>query len=136
MATFEHLDLLLGQALECMDEAAGEIKELSLLKQKEMLKHIGRSMAELWEVRDAIYGIKPDVKRDFVKEYSDDKQRYEDLNAIQRKAGQAERSGNYNLAIGVYNDLLSKSEYGFFKLLAEAGLYRSIKQGNKKKLNL
>ncbi len=77
MATFEHLDLLLGQALECMEEAANEIRALSLLKQKEMIKHIGRSIVELWEVRDVIYEIKPDIKRDFANEFSNDKQRFE-----------------------------------------------------------
>jgi hypothetical protein len=30
MASYEHLDLLLGQALECMDVAAGEVKTLSV----------------------------------------------------------------------------------------------------------
>jgi hypothetical protein len=37
MASFEHLDLLIGQALECMDGAAGEIRDLSLYNQKELL---------------------------------------------------------------------------------------------------
>ena len=86
MATYEHLDLLLGQALECMDEAAGEIKSLSIFNKKDLLKHIGRSIVELWEVRDAIYEIRPEVKRDFVTEYSNDKQRYEDLSNLHRKA--------------------------------------------------
>ena len=133
MVTFEHLDLLLGQALECIEEAASEIRELSLVKQKEMLKHIGRSMVELWEVRDPIYEIRPDIKRDFAKEYSKDQQRFEDLNLIQRKAAEAEKSGDYELAINIYNDLLSKSKYGFFKLLAEAGLYRSMALKNRSK---
>ena len=133
MATFEHLDLLLGQALECIEEAASEIRELSLVKQKEMLKHIGRSIVELWEVRDLIYEIRPDIKRDFAKEYSKDQQRFEDLNLIQRKAAEAEKGGDYELAINIYNDLLSKSKYGFFKLLAEAGLYRSMALKNRSK---
>ena len=131
MSTFEHLDLLLGQALECMEEAASEIREISLVKQKEMLKHIGRSIVELWEVRDAIYEIKPDIKRDFAKEYSNDQQRFEDLNSIQRKAAEAERGGDYDEAMNIYKDLLSKSKYGFFQLLAEAGLYRSMALKNR-----
>ena len=133
MATFEHLDLLLGQALECIEEAASEIRELSLVKQKEMLKHIGRSIVELWEVRDHIYDIRPDIERDFSKEYSKDQQRFEDLNLIQRKAAEAEKGGDYELAINIYNDLLLKSKYGFFKLLSEAGLYRSMALKNRSK---
>ena len=116
-----------------MEEAASEIRALSLVKQKEMLKHIGRSIVELWEVRDAIYEIKPDIKRDFAKEYSNDQQRFEDLNVIQRKAAEAERGGDYDEAMNIYKDLWSKSKYGFFQLLAEAGLYRSMEQKNRPK---
>ena len=126
MASYEHLDLLLGQALECMDEAAGEVKTLSIYNQKDLLKHIGRSIAELWEVRDAIYEIKPDIKRDFVTEYSNDKQRYKGLSDLHRKAIKSEDAGDYESAINLYNELLLKSKYGFFKLLAESGLYRSM----------
>jgi hypothetical protein len=131
MAKFEHLDLLLGQALECIEEAASEIRELSLVKQEEMLKHIGRSIVELWEVRDVVYEIKPDIKRDFAKAFFKDQQRFEDLNAIQRKAAEAERAGDYDLSINIYNDLLLKSKYGYFQLLAEAGLYRSMTLRNR-----
>ena len=77
MRSYEHLDLLLGQALECIDEASGEIKGLSILKQKDLLKHLGHSIVEIWEVRNAIYEIKPEIRRDFVTEYSNDPQRYE-----------------------------------------------------------
>ena len=133
MATFEHIDLLLGQALECIENAASEIKELSLSKQEEMLKHMGRSIVELWEVRDVIYDIRPDIKRDFAKEFSNDKQRFEDLNVIQKRAAEAERSGDYDLSINIYNDILSKSKYGYFQLIAEAGLYRSMTLKNRSK---
>ena len=131
MATFEHLDLLLGQSLECLEEAASEIRALSLVNQKEMLKHIGRSIVELWEVRDVVYEMRPDIKRDFAKEYSNDQQRFEGLNVIQRKAAEAERAGDYDLAIDIYKDLLSKSKYGFFQLHAEAGLYRCMDLKNR-----
>ena len=109
-----------------MDEATGEIKTLSIFNQKDLLKHIGHSIVELWEVRDAIYEIKPDIKRDFVTEYSNDKQRYEDLSDLHKKAVKSEEAGDYESAINLYNELLLKSKYGFFKLLAESGLYRSM----------
>ena len=133
MKSYEHLDLLLGQALECMDEAAGEIKALSVINQKDWLKHIGHSIVELWELRDAIYEIKPDLKRDFVIEYSNDKQRYEDLNLIQQSAAKAEDSDDYASAINHYKDLLEKSKVSFFKLIAEAGLYRCVNRQNETK---
>ena len=85
MASFEHLDLLLGQALECMDEAAGEIRDLSIYNQKELLNKIGLSIYELWEVRNMIYEIKPQLKRDFIRELEQDKTRYEELSKLHRR---------------------------------------------------
>jgi hypothetical protein len=84
----------------------------------------------LWEVGDAIYEIRPDIKRDFVTEYSNDKQRYEDLSGLHRRAAKSEEAGDYDSAINLYNELLLKSKYGFFKLLAESGLYRSMFRNN------
>ena len=116
-----------------MDDAAREIKALSVINQKEWLKHIGRSIVELWEVRNAIYELKPEIKRDFVIEYSNDKQRYEDLNFIHKEAAKAEDSGDYISAIHNYMELLEKSKFGFFKLIAEAGLYRCANRKNEDK---
>jgi hypothetical protein len=65
MASYEHFDLLLGEALECLNEAAGEIKVLSPSFEKNALKRIGRSICELWEARDDFYKIWPDLRRDF-----------------------------------------------------------------------
>ena len=133
MASFEHLDLLLCQALECMDEATGEIRGLSLLKQKELIKKLGRTIVEVWEVCNAIYEIKPEIKKGFITEYSNDRQRYEDLHQIHINAEEAEETEKYEEAINLYNELLTSSEYGFFKLVAEAGLYRSMLIRNKSK---
>ena len=84
-------------------------------------------------MRNAIYEIKPEIKREFVIEYLNDRQRYEDLRIIHMEAFEAEEAADYEKAIKKYDELLSKSEYGFFKLVAEAGLYRSINQMNKNK---
>ena len=124
MASFEHLDLLVGQALECMDGAAGEIRDLSLYNQKELLKKIGLSIYELWEVRNSIYEIKPELKRDFVKEYEQDRARYEELNKLHQQARAAEKAGDALSARNLYQNLMDVSRFGFFRLLAEAGLYR------------
>jgi hypothetical protein len=124
MASFEHLDLLIGQALECMDGAAGEIRDLSLYNQKELLKKIGLSIYELWEVRNSIYEIKPELKRDFLKKYEQDKARYEELSELHRQAYAAEKAGEDLTARNLYQKLMDASRFGFFRLLAEAGLYR------------
>jgi len=76
-------------------------------------------------VPDSIYKIKPDIQRDFVTEHLNDKQRYEELHALHVEDANAENSGDYKSAIALYEKLLSKSKFGFFKLIAESGLYRS-----------
>jgi hypothetical protein len=133
MASYEHFDLLIGEALECINEAAGEIKALSAPFREEALKRIGRSICELWEVRDVLYKQRPDLRRDFVKEYSDDKQRYENLSAIHEKALIAEDKSDTASATNYYNELLQVSKFGYFRLLAEAGLYRLMFRKNNEK---
>jgi hypothetical protein len=125
MASFEQLDLLLGEALENMMGAAAEIRALNTEYTKEGIKHIGMATLELWQIRDHIYSVRPDIKRDFVAEHERDPQRFEELNDLHISAGTAEERGDIALARTLYNDLLHRSRYGWFKLLAEAGLYRT-----------
>jgi hypothetical protein len=44
---------------------------------------------------------------------------------LHERAGVAEEKGDFVLARTLYAELLDKSHYGWFKLLAEAGLYRT-----------
>ncbi len=128
MASFEQLDLLLGEALENMMGAAAEIRALNTEHTEEDIKHIGMATIELWAIRDRIYSVRPDIKRDFVVEIERDPQRYEELSDLHQRAGIAEESGNINLALTLYTELLRRSQYGWFKLLGEAGLYRTSKE--------
>jgi hypothetical protein len=81
-----------------MEEAAGKVKTLSIDNKKDLLKHKGLSIVELWEVRDAINKIKPVIKRDFVTEYSNDKQRYEDPSDLHRKAVKSAEAGDNRIS--------------------------------------
>ena len=124
MTSYEHLDLLLGEALECITKAAGEVEEVIGLNKKESLMSLGRATRELWKIREGIYGIRPDLKWDFMKEREKDKPRYEKLGELENRAYEAERTGQGDSAIGLYRELLDSSRYGFFRLVAEAALYR------------
>ena len=127
MGSLEHLDLLLGEALESMDQAAGEVREIIAVNQKDCLRRLGRAIAELWEIREEIYGTRPDLKRDFAEEYEQDKERYETLQRQHKRAAVAEKQGDLELARKLYQELLDTSGFGFFRLVAEAGLYRASK---------
>jgi hypothetical protein len=127
MASFEQLDLLLGEALENMMGAAQEIRALDTQKTKEYLRHIGMATGELWGIREDVYSFRPDITRDFVSESKSDRPRFEELSKLHERAGVAEERGDFVLARTLYTELLGKSHYGWFKLLAEAGLYRTSK---------
>jgi hypothetical protein len=125
MASFEQLDLLLGEALENMMGAAGEIRALDTEYTEEFIKHIGMATLELWQIRDRIYSLYPDITRDFVTESEKDWPRYEKLTELFHRAYGAEDQGDCASAQALYKELLSSGHYGWFKLLAEAGLYRT-----------
>ena len=124
MASLAHLDVLLGESLEQLMDAASEIRGLDELDQKAAVKHIGMAVLELWEVREEIYRLHPTLKRDFVREYEQDKERYESLNELFKRAAEFEDAMEMDSARRLYQELLRKSRFGYFRLLAEAGLYR------------
>jgi hypothetical protein len=76
------------------------------------------------DLRDQIYKLKPEIKRDFVSEHTYDKQRFETLNTINIQASDAELVEKYDEAQKAYSELLEVSNYGYFKLLSEAVLRR------------
>ncbi len=125
VASLENLDLLLGEALEYIVESSNEVRKINLLDQNQTLMRLGRAVCELWEVRDNIYQLRPDIKRDFVQEYEKDEQRFEKLNDLHKRAYEAETNAAIDEAIKLYKELLSTSSFGYFRLLAEAGLYRT-----------
>ena len=49
MATFEELDGLLAEALQCLNDAAGLVRELTQLETKPSLMHLGHAISETWE---------------------------------------------------------------------------------------
>ena len=124
MASLEHFDLLIGEALECLIEAASEIKNIEIVEKKKILMKIGDIIANMWSVREILYDLNSNLKRDFVLEREQNKRRYEDLNDLFYEAHKMEIEGKGNDAIILYHKLYQVSKYGYFRLLAEAGLYR------------
>ena len=129
MPSEKHLDILIGEALECANEAAAQVRALHLEPLSRYLKSIGHAVNSLWELRETLYKEHPELKRDFVSEYELDEARYNSLSAIHDAACQAERSGNLPEAARLFEELRADATYGFFKLCAEAGLYRTLNGG-------
>jgi hypothetical protein len=88
MASFEELDGLLAEALQCLNDAAGLVRELTQLETKPSLMHLGNAIYEAWELRERVHGIRPDLKPPFVVEYEEDRVRYNKLSEISKEAHQ------------------------------------------------
>ena len=127
MSSLEHLDAVLGEALEFLMEASNEVRGVNIINQKDLLRKLGRTVSELWSIREEIYRIEPSLKRDFIVEHEQDKQRYEELSDLQIKAYNAEKEGDVDAATNFYQELLTISRFGYFRLLSEAALYRLSK---------
>jgi hypothetical protein len=127
MASPEHLDALIGQALECASEAARQLRELNLDPVDKHLHSIGRAANELWELREHLYEVFPGIKRDFVEESEVDEHRFNQLSALYNRALIAEQGDDKVEAAILFERLRTEAVFGFFKLCAEAGLYRISK---------
>ena len=124
MASLAHLDLVLGQSLEELVEAASEIKALNELDGKDLIRRIGNAITEIWAIREEIYRINPTLKRDFVTESEQNEERFESLDDLFHRAAKLEDNNEKDSAKELYKELLQRSRFGYFRLLAEAGLYR------------
>ena len=124
MATFDELDGLLAEALQCLNDAAGLVRELTQLETKPSLMHLGSAINEAWELREKVHGIRPDLEPPFVTEYKEDRIRYHKLSEISKEAHQLEESGRASEARAKFLELRTASVRGYFQMVAEAGLFR------------
>lgn len=124
MSRLRELDVILGEALEYANDSARVIRECSEIDTKKNLYRVGHAINSLWEIREQIYAVNPELKQDFVSEFERDENRYDAMSELYSSAWQAEESGQFGEAERLYKELLQQSNYGHFRRLAEAGLYR------------
>ncbi len=124
MSQLDEIDKFIGEALENIMVAAKLIRANDELDTDINLRPIGKSTCALWEVRDTIYKIQPNLKPEFVNELSENKNRYEALSKTHELARSFEEDGKFGQAETAFKELLLEAKIGHFKRLAEAGLYR------------
>ena len=122
------LDILLGEALERLDRAAGKVREIPELDENTNNKNLGRAIVEIWEVRERMYQHWPELKLSFVSEIEEDENRYYTLASLLAEGLKHEKAGNLKEAESAYQNVRKVSSYGYFKMQAEAGLYRLIEK--------
>jgi len=124
MSQLDEIDKFIGEALENITVAAKLIRTNDELDTDINLLPIGKATYALWEVRNTIYKIQPDLTPDFVNELSENKIQYEELSKTHELACSFEEDGQFKEALTAFEALLLKAKIGHFKRLAEAGLYR------------
>ncbi len=124
MNSLKQLDLVLGEILEYLVKAVSQTKSIEINEKNKFLMRFGRVIAEMWEIRNEIYKIDPSLKIDSVREIEQDKDRFNELSLLQNRAYEFEHKGEKEFAKDLYEDLLNRSKIGYFRQVAEAGLYR------------
>jgi hypothetical protein len=124
MTTRKSLDLLLAEALEDLQAAAGTARAIPNFDFKPVLRTIGAATVSIWDVRKTLHDAEPDLRPEFVGLQESDPELCDRLFDQLDRAAQAEDRRDTSEAKRLYEGLLSTSPIGFFKTQAQAGLYR------------
>lgn len=62
MPTVESLHQLLEEATRLLDRAAHEIRDLPLKPTQSNIRHIGKALGEIFELREQIYALRPSLQ--------------------------------------------------------------------------
>ena len=124
MKTLRQLDHLLAEAAQCLDDSAQAVREIPDIETKAGLIRIGTAMNSIWELREIVHKISPELRPAFVEEHETDVARYEELEAMAGVAYKLEHSGEIVAAIASFEALRNKARFGYFQMVAEAGLFR------------
>ncbi|MBP3194665.1 MAG: hypothetical protein J6M05_03260 [Cardiobacteriaceae bacterium] len=128
----KNCDIYLGEILELLTEVLAEIKENKDDGiYKDLFSALSREMLNFWEIREKIYQVEPQIKRDFLLEMEEDKERFDELNRELQQALSLYREGDFPRAKEAFNQVLSKAQSGYFANICKAKIYDCDKQINK-----
>jgi hypothetical protein len=129
-ASLESLEGLLAEAAQCLNDAAGELRELPQVNLDRNLRRIGAAMNEVWDIRDELHKLRPDLKPIFVVESETDHERYAQLSERTEEAHRLEEAGDLAQAAEAFRALRKAAAgRGYFSIEAEAGLFRLAERG-------
>jgi hypothetical protein len=128
-ATLESLEGLLAEAAQCLNDAAGELRELPEVDLNRNLRRIGTAMNAVWDFRDELHKLRPELRPNFVVESDADPERYSQLSERSKEAHRLEEAGDLAGAAQAFIALRAAAKRGYFSMEAEAGLFRLAEQG-------
>lgn len=128
MSKQSDIDGHLSEALDKICATADIIREIDELDDVPTMGRLGKAIEEIWEVRERIFTLWPEVQPD-----SSDVAELVEVYRKRFKASQAAEAlltvGDLTGAQAAYEKIMTRS-HGFFKMEAEAALYR-ISQAEK-----
>lgn len=124
MDHLEKLERLLGFSLQCLDDAAGEVRASPELDTDTCLKHVGSAIVAAWELRDKVHAARPSLRPDFVSHYAASRDEYERFDQLAENALSAERNGENDQATKLWSELSAESVPSHFRIQAQAGMWR------------
>jgi hypothetical protein len=128
-ATLESLEGLLAEAAQCLNDAAGELRALPQVELDRNLRRIGTAINAVWDFRDELHRLRPDLRPNFVVEGDTDHERYVRLSERAKEAHQLEAAGELDRAAEAFSALRVAARRGYFSIEAEAGLFRLTEKG-------
>lgn len=104
--SIEYLNWVLGEALEDICEAGAEVRELDGIDQKRCLHGLGRATADLWEIREHLFELKPVLETAAYREARENsRERYNKLVSLHSEADEAEQREDWVSAKRLYEQL-------------------------------
>jgi hypothetical protein len=86
-------------------------------------------MNEVWDFRDELHKLCPDLRPNFVVESDVDHERYSQLSERSKEAHRLEEAGDLSGAAEAFSALRTAAKRGYFCMEAEAGLFRLAEKG-------
>jgi len=110
--------------LNDLNEAAGIAGRVVGIEGSAVKREVADAMMKIWKIRDKLYAIDPQAKPDFVALSESNPAECDAMFGKLDAAHAAEKQGSVELARRLYRELRSESRIEFFKVHAEAGLFR------------
>jgi len=107
MATLESINRLLSVGATLLDHTAAEIRDAKLEPVHENIERIGKALAEVFEIQNQIYKLKPELTPEYLKKPSEQSAANRLLTEYMYNASEFELAGNTERAIAIFQEFLA-----------------------------
>ena len=116
----KQLDDLLASACGILSQASSLQKALKVPPEREVLKSLGDALMRIWDAREHIFLLRPDLKPEFMQASEDNPEAYRQFLPVSLAARRLEQEGNIAGAVATYEAYIQATPQHYFRQLAEA----------------